>query len=146
MVNNHVDIAEAYVDAFFNTISLRSQFERAGSGRGEDSDLKKAHVLALLRQHGLDQMTIDMTAIEVSLPALTRLEALILQHEIRREDITREVERRRGAREAMRRKSSTATASLCHPTAKSGRLSVGSRAAQSSRRRTAKSRRSAVTV
>src|SRR4029077_15823995 len=51
-------------------------------------------VVGFLKEHGFDEADIDRVAMEASADALASLERLALKHEIRREEIFREVERR----------------------------------------------------
>jgi hypothetical protein len=60
----------------------------------------RAGVIALLKKHGLVESDIDRVAIESSAEALTALENLAFRHEVRRESIFRELERRREKRSA----------------------------------------------
>jgi hypothetical protein len=60
----------------------------------------RAGVIALLKKHGLLESDIDRVAMEASAEALTALENLAFRHEIRREAIFRELERRREKRSA----------------------------------------------
>lgn len=87
IISNDCKLAEAYVDAYFG-------YEVEPD---ENGPITKADVLAMLRQHDLDKDAIDAAAIELSLETLGRVEDLSLRHEIRRDDIIREVERRKGA-------------------------------------------------
>jgi hypothetical protein len=57
-------------------------------------------VLAFLKEHGFDEADIDRVAMEASVDTLASLlETLALKHEIRREEIFRELERRRERRQ-----------------------------------------------
>jgi hypothetical protein len=56
-------------------------------------------VLVFLKEHGFDEADIDRVAMQASVDTLASLESLALKHEIRREEIFREVERRRERRE-----------------------------------------------
>ncbi len=93
MLNHCEPLAEAYADAYFGT-----------ADKERDPALDKQEVIALLEKHGLDESAIDVAAIEVSLGTLMRLEALSSKHEIRREEIVLEVERRKAHRKASRRR------------------------------------------
>jgi hypothetical protein len=62
-----------------------------------------AGVIALLKKHGLGESDIDRVAMEESAEALTALDNLALRHEVRREAIFRELERRRDRRSAQHR-------------------------------------------
>jgi hypothetical protein len=57
-------------------------------------------VIDLLKKYGLDESDIDRVAMEKSVEALADLENLAFRHEIRREAIFKEVERRRDRRTA----------------------------------------------
>jgi hypothetical protein len=52
---------------------------------------------------GLDESAIDMIATKLSLDTLSELERLAIKHEVRREEIVRELERRRRERTSDRR-------------------------------------------
>jgi hypothetical protein len=65
--------------------------------------LTREEILELMKAHGVDESDIDMVAIQISAGALTDLENLTLKHEIRREAIFREVERRRKKRAKQQR-------------------------------------------
>ena len=58
----------------------------------------RAGVVALMEEHGFVETDIDRAAVETSADALTDLENLAFKHEIRREAIVRELERRRKKR------------------------------------------------
>jgi hypothetical protein len=59
-------------------------------------------VVELLAKYNLDESCIDQLAVKASLEDLKRLDDLALRHELRREQILREVERRREQRSARR--------------------------------------------
>ena len=58
----------------------------------------RAGVVAFMEEHGFVETDIDRAAVETSADALTDLENLAFKHEIRREAIVRELERRRKKR------------------------------------------------
>jgi hypothetical protein len=58
----------------------------------------KAGIVDLMKQHGFVEIDIDRVAMEASVDTLADLENLALKHEIRREAIVRELERRRKKR------------------------------------------------
>ena len=58
----------------------------------------RAGVVALMEEHGFVETDIDRAAVQTSADALTDLENLAFKHEIRREAIVRELERRRKKR------------------------------------------------
>jgi len=68
--------------------------------------ITRTTIIAVLQKHGLDESAIDSVAIQGSLGALAGIENLTLKHELRREAIFREVERRRKKR-AKRREGGT---------------------------------------
>ena len=70
----------------------------------------RAGVINLLSKHGFTESDIDRVAMEASLHTLATLETLALKHELRREAILCEVERRRECR--TRQKSSAASREL----------------------------------
>ena len=59
----------------------------------------RAGVVALMEEHGFVETDIDRAAVETSADTLTDLENLAFKHEIRREAIVRELERRRKKRD-----------------------------------------------
>jgi hypothetical protein len=59
-------------------------------------------VISFLKEHGFDVTDIDRLAMESSVDVLADLENLALKHEIRREAILRELERRREGRRQQR--------------------------------------------
>ncbi len=93
MLNHCEPLVEAYADAYFGT-----------ADKEREPAYDKQDVIALLQKHGLDESAIDPAAIEVSLDTLMRLEALSSKHEIRREEIVLEVERRKAMRGASHRR------------------------------------------
>jgi hypothetical protein len=58
----------------------------------------RAGVIALLKKHGFTETDVDRVAIETSVETLASLENLALRHELRREAILCELERRRERR------------------------------------------------
>jgi hypothetical protein len=58
----------------------------------------RAGIVDLMEQHGFVETDIDRVAMEASVDTLADLEDLALKHEIRREAIVRELERRRKKR------------------------------------------------
>jgi hypothetical protein len=59
-------------------------------------------VVAFLKEHGFDEADIDRVAMEASVDTLASVEGLALKHETRREEIFRELERRRERRAQQR--------------------------------------------
>jgi hypothetical protein len=89
-------------DIYFN-VTRSDEFDFADwyAGAAQIPQTRPA-VLAFLEEHGFDETEIDRLAMEASVDALARLESLALKHEIRREEIFRELERRRSRREQQR--------------------------------------------
>jgi hypothetical protein len=68
-------------------------------------------VIAMLEKHGLDECAIDVAATRMSVGWLASFESLILKHEVRRDAILDQIERRREKRSARR---GTNTAALAN--------------------------------
>jgi hypothetical protein len=64
----------------------------------------RAGVVELMEKHGFLEVDIDRVAMETSVESLADLENLALKHEIRRERILRELERRRKTRNGKSRR------------------------------------------
>lgn len=91
--------AEEAADVYFGLRGVtRSNFgSELEMGQGPDT---RVAVLDLLKKYGLSESDIDRVAMEKSVGALADLENLAFRHEVRREAIFKEVERRRDRRPA----------------------------------------------
>jgi hypothetical protein len=69
---------------------------------GSQAAKTRNEVVELLAKYHLDKSCIDQLAVKASLEDLKRLDDLALRHELRREQILREVERRREQRSVQR--------------------------------------------
>jgi hypothetical protein len=65
--------------------------------------LTREEVVLLMKVHNVKESDIDMVAVQLAQGALADLNELTFRHEIRREAILREIERRREGRPAQRR-------------------------------------------
>ena len=84
--NSSNQYAEMDADAYFNNV------------QEPQPKFTKARVVEKLRRDGLTEASIDAVALELALPTLERLENLCCKHEIRRDEILAEIERRRKRR------------------------------------------------
>ena len=94
---NEVD-TQAATDAYFGVARLE---EREVTDYSTQVQIPKTRtgVVDLMEKHGFAETDIDRLALERSVDTLADLENLALKHEIRREDILRELERRREKRD-----------------------------------------------
>ena len=94
---NEVDTKTA-ADTYFGVARLE---EREVTDYSTQVQIPKtrAGVVDLIEKHGFVETNIDRLAMEMSVDSLADLENLALNHEIRREDIFRELERRREKRD-----------------------------------------------
>jgi hypothetical protein len=94
---NDVD-TETAADTYFGVARLE---EREVTDYTTQVQIPKtrAGVVDLMKKHGFIETDIDRLAMEMSVDTLADLENIALKHEIRREDIFRELERRREKRE-----------------------------------------------
>ncbi len=124
--NSRVD-AERFADAYFGVIRIREPRQplqtaytptiRRVAPVGPRKDpppasapvppevpqMTREDVVALLKSHGLDETDIDRMAMYLSVDRLAGLENLALKHELQRQAIFREVERRRKKRAKQQR-------------------------------------------
>jgi hypothetical protein len=91
--------AQTVADIYFGV--RRYEEEEFGGIRYSDpAQIPKTRpgVVNFLKKHGFDESDIDRLAMEIAVDTLADLEDLALKHEIRREAIFRELERRRDRR------------------------------------------------
>jgi hypothetical protein len=125
-VVNKVD-AERFADAYFGVIRIREPRQPlqtaytptirrvapvgprkdpppiSASAPPEVPQMTREDVVALLKSHGLEETDIDRMAMYMSVDRLAGLENLALKHELQRQAIFREVERRRKKRAKQQR-------------------------------------------
>jgi hypothetical protein len=115
IVNNCRPDADRMADAYFDVRKIRDPQPRQGYAAvytfAKDVDVKvphsvppkvpemtREHVVAVLKNHDLDESDVDRMAIYLSVERLAGLENLAVKHELQRQAIFREVERRRKKR------------------------------------------------
>jgi hypothetical protein len=100
-----LDDAEKLADAFLSFDREKTDLRPSASAAASPAPKTREEVVALLTEFGLDESCIGLLAVQESIGTLRTLEDLALRHELRREQILQEVERRRNQRSAQMRSS-----------------------------------------
>jgi hypothetical protein len=95
--------ARGFADVYFEFERPHRDLSDTISGLvGSRVEKTREGVIELLAKFNLDESCLNELAVKASLKDLKRLDDLVLRHELRREQILREVERRREQRSARR--------------------------------------------
>jgi hypothetical protein len=90
--------ATAVADLHFGVVRYEEGYRHVIHSDPAEIPQTRKGVTTFLKKHGITEADIDRVAMESSVDTLTAIENLALKHELRREEILRELERRRARR------------------------------------------------
>jgi hypothetical protein len=96
------DDATDVADIYFGVVRYEEEFRQVFHSDPAKIPKTRKGVIILLEKHGFTETDIDRVAIEASVEPLTAIENLALKHELRRDTILCELERRRERRDRQR--------------------------------------------
>jgi hypothetical protein len=94
--------ASDVADIYFGVVRYEEEFRQVVHSDPAEIPKTRRGVITLLERHGFTEADIDRVAIETSVEPLTAIESLALKHELRRDTILCELERRRERRDRQR--------------------------------------------
>jgi hypothetical protein len=90
--------ARAVADLHFGVVRYEEDYDQEIYGYSDLIPQTRRGAATFLNKHGITEADIDRVAMESSVDTLTAIESLALKHELRREELLCELERRRARR------------------------------------------------